>query len=348
MAAIEIGPSETLVGTLADRTGVPEYQIRLMALAGWEPWLIEPSDTAGKPGEAFENYLSYGSVLLTHAERPRRWVAGWRPWLSADPKRTPMWRACPECIRLAPPPARSFTLVSQIPLTLSCPEHWCRIEAVLFAHGDYFAWEKAGTVPVPAPTSVVTMDQLTHTAMRTGTVTLPLRGVHAGLWFRLLRTLIDEISIPPSKLTRRSRETMARIWDAAGHQPRAGISGAWRAYEALPWPRQQAFLEAAATALHLIETHQIKALGSWGHLLIAEPHRPLPDGTIPDSVRAAEQRQDLDEALTAARADPVQAQELLALLAPKPGSKKFAQVREDLIMLGVPEGNLPPAPAGLA
>ncbi|MDQ0029045.1 hypothetical protein [Arthrobacter bambusae] len=188
------------------------------------------------------------------------------------------------------------------------------------------------------------MDRLTHAALRTGVVTLPRRAVHAGVWFRLLRTLIDEISIPPSKLTRRAQRAVVRIWDAAGHRPRAGVSVAWRTYESLPWPRQQAALEAAAAALHLIETREITTEGSLASLLTIEPHKPVPDGRKPETVRAAELVHALEDALAAARADPLEAHRLLALLAPNPGSKRFGSVREDLIMLGIPVHNLPPDP----
>lgn len=340
MAGIDSAPPEAIQRTLAERTAVPWDRIRRMTLAGWEPWLIEPPES--DPGVAFENYARQHSVLLRQGESPRRQVPGWRPWLPADPRRAPMRRACPTCIGLSPAGRRSFTLVSQLPLTLTCPAHGCRLEPAFGAPGVYFAWEKPDTTPTPAPTAVVAMDRLTHTALRTGTVALARRAVHAGVWFRLLRTLIDEVSTPLSKLPAPSRRAVTSIWDAAGHPVRAGVIGAWRAYEALPWPRQQATLEAAAAALHLIGTHQITANGPLGALLTVEPHWPLPDGRSAEAVRAAELNQALEDALASARADPLEAHRLLALLAPHPGSKRFARVREDLIMLGIPENNLPP------
>ncbi|GAB4097900.1 hypothetical protein GCM10028789_00620 [Sinomonas halotolerans] len=339
MAGIDSAPPEQLLRTLAERTAVPEHRVRRMTLAGWEPWLIEP--VGPEPGKAFENYVLQHSVLLGPTARPRRLLSGWRPWLPADPRRIPMRRACPSCISSAQQAARSFTLVSQIPLTLTCPDHGCRLEPAFGAPGICFFWESPETAPAPAPAAVVAMDRLTHAALQAGTVALPRRTVHAGVWFRLLRTLIDEISIPLSKLPARSRRSVTLVWEAAGHPLRAGVVGAWRAYEALPWPRQQATLEAASAALHLIETGEITAEGTLGALLTAEPHRPLPDGRTPEAVRAAELNQALEDALAAARADPLEAHRLLALLAPNPGSKRFATVREDLIMLGIPEQNLP-------
>ncbi|WP_077490688.1 TniQ family protein [Sinomonas mesophila] len=213
MAGIDSAPPEQLLGTLAERTGVPLDRIRPMALAGLEPWIIEPVET--EPGMAFENYVHQHSVLLGPRDRPRRLLSGWRPWLPADPRRTPMRRACPSCISTTPLALRSFTLVSQIPLTLTCPDHGCRLEPAYGAPGICFFWESPETARAPAPAAVVAMDRLTHAALSTGAVALPRRTVHAGVWFRLLRTLIDEISIPLSKLPARSRRAVA----ASGRRP---------------------------------------------------------------------------------------------------------------------------------
>lgn len=96
-------------------------------------------------------------------------------------------------------------LTATIPLTLSCPGHGRRLEnagtvAVAAALGQP-APDRAATEPIPA------MDRLTHQGMTTGTVTLPRRAVHVGVWFRLLRTLLDEVSTV--KRSRTGRATPA-------------------------------------------------------------------------------------------------------------------------------------------
>lgn len=42
---------------------------------------------------------------------------------------------------------------------------------------------------------LATLDRYTAQALTTGQVTLPGRTVHAGAWFRLLRSLLDEVSL---------------------------------------------------------------------------------------------------------------------------------------------------------
>ncbi len=79
----------------------------------------------------------------------------------------------------------------------------------------------------------------------------------------------------------RSRRTVQRIWQMTGHPMRADIVGPWRPYEALPWPKQQMLLQAAATAGHLIEAGEVTTRGSLALLLTRELHRSVHGGTPP-------------------------------------------------------------------
>src|SRR5260370_7047650 len=55
--------------------------------------------------------------------------------------------------------------------------------------------------PVPVDEPLATLDRYTYEGLITGRVTLPGRSVHVGVWFRLLRSLLDE---PPLTLTTRT------------------------------------------------------------------------------------------------------------------------------------------------
>lgn len=56
---------------------------------------------------------------------------------------------------------------------------------------------------------------------RAGRVALP-RSVHVGVWFRLLRSLLDEVSLALTTRSKHGRVTSERIWRAIGRPPRAG------------------------------------------------------------------------------------------------------------------------------
>lgn len=318
-----------------------------MTIAGWVPWLVDTLAPEQVLGAAFDTYVRQGSVLLTAKERPGRQVPGWRAWLPTDPQRGPLRRACPTCQSTAADGPFGFTLMSQLPLTLSCPQHSCRLEAAFGGLGAFVAWEKPDTRAHPAPAPVIAMDARTHEGLRTGAVLLPHRAVHVGVWLRLLRTLIDEVSTPFSVLRTGSRRTMGRVWEMTGQPPRGGMVGPWRPYEALPWPQQQMFLEAAATALHLIEAGEATAHGTLSALLTPEPIRHVPNGAPPPP-RARNYWQPamdaIDEAVALAREDPTAARQLLSVLTALTRSEvAFHRVRDDLIALGVPGDHLPRA-----
>jgi hypothetical protein len=100
------------------------------------------------------------------------------------------------------------------------------------------------------------MDRLTWQGITTGSVTLPGRPVHVGVWLRIMRTLLDEVSIRQGRLTRKSAASIAMIWEATGRPPRGGLT-VWRPYERLGPALQRAMTEAAATALQLAASGEI-------------------------------------------------------------------------------------------
>ena len=344
---LDLDPPTGVLTALKKRTGVPLVRLRRMTVAGWVPWLLDPLEAEPAPGMAFDTYVRQDSVLLGPGEAPHRQVPGWRAWVPADPARAPMRRACPVCIANASPAARQFTLVSQLPVTLSCPDHGCRLQEAMGARGTFFAWAAADTHPIAVQDAISVMDRRTEEAMRISIVALPGRDVHTGVWFRLLRTLIEELSTPLSKLRRGSQRAVCLTWQVTGHPLRIGM-GAWRPYEALLWPRQQAFLEAAATAMHLIETGEVPTAGGLGPLLRPTPHQPVGDGTAPVNEPVTRWKQTMDalnDAIAAARENPAEAQQLLAVLtAWKATPATVQRARQDLIAAGVPEEYIPEVP----
>lgn len=166
------------------------------------------------------------------------------------------------------------------------------------------------------------MDRLTWEGMTTSMVTLPRRAVHVGVWLRLLRTLLDEVSLSDSRIRRRSATAISQAWEATGSPPRAGLN-VWRPYEALSPPRQEAMMEAAAFALDLIQAGTITARGTLGHLLTPEPDQDVYAGDPPGAAEEArvilrrswdEARQDMEAWFQAARTDPGVARQILRTL----------------------------------
>ncbi|WNF25328.1 hypothetical protein RI138_00110 [Streptomyces sp. C11-1] len=61
-------------------------------------------------------------------------------------------------------------------------------------------------------------DRYTHQALTTGRVDLPGRAVHAGVWFRLLRSLLNEVSPATSSQGAHGKGTLQLIWQDTGHR----------------------------------------------------------------------------------------------------------------------------------
>lgn len=340
IGSLDLEAPAELITILAERTGAPTDQVRRMTVAGWVPWLLDSLDPEPTPGAAFDTYVRQDSVIITLKERPQRKVLNWRAWLPLSSQNRPVSRVCPACVDSATAGALTLPLIAQLPITLTCACHGRRLEPA-FGPYAFFGWEHSETNDRPVPRPVAIQDARTEEALSTGTVGLPRRTVHVGVWFRLLRTIIEEISIPLSKLPVRPRRTIELIWRTAGHPTRAGLIGVARTYETLPWPQQEMHLEAAATAVHLVETGEIDARGTLGHLLTPEPDHPTHDGSPPRDFWD-EAREAMVEALTLAQHDPRVADRMLATLTSLTRTEKtFQSIRSDLISLDVPAAFLP-------
>jgi hypothetical protein len=231
-------------------------------------------------------------------------------------------------------------LVSQIPLTLTCPIHQRELEPVFGPHGTVTGFEHEDSNPVKGP-AVVAMDARTHEGLATGQVSLPRCQVHVGVWLRMLRTLLEELHAPISKIRPRSHRTIDLIWTTAGYLRRAG-GGRWKPFESLTWDRQRKTLHAAAIAIDLIESERITAYGTRGHLLLPEPEVHLEPGQRPPVNHWQRAQEALEEAVALAKASPQDAHQLMTSLGYFcTRAELFDRLRDGLIDMGVPSLFLP-------
>ena len=343
---LDLEPPPGVLDALHERTGAPRDQLARMTIAGWVPWLLDTLDPS-HGGAAFETHVQQGSVILAPGQAIKRDLPTWRPWL---PDRPMMRRACPRCMDDAGGETAVLTLVSRIPLTIGCPRHGYRLESMFGSLGNFIAWEDENMIPTPTDPRVTAMDRRTHEGLATGTVTLPGRPVHVGVWLRLLRTLLDEVNSQTSTVPPSSRNKLHQVWQAIGRPPRAGQI-TWRPYESLDWPTQQQMLHAAAAALDLIQTGRIKAAGTLGALLHAEPHPAVYDGDPPhhredpDPTTTVWQTAmaSLCDVINISRHDADEARRLLALLTGSArNSAAHGRIRDEMIETGIPADFLPP------
>lgn len=313
---LDFDPPVPVLEELILRSGLDGNRLRTMSMAGWVPWLF---DSLVPDPDSYKTYVHQMSVLLPPRRRKIYAPGQWLPWVPEDKIR----RACPECLASSGPAV--LQLFWQLPLMLSCPVHGRRIETYEGQPPEYIWW----TTPVrdqrAVPEASSLMDRRTWQAATTGSVDLPRHPVHAGIWFRLLRTLLDELTTTQGRYGRQLEEVRL-IWDNCGHPFRAGLH-AWQSYETLHWTTQQQLLEAAAASMELIEAGSLTALGTSAYLLLPEPAGSINNGTPPGlpTENAGGQKHpnlgdlwqqavdSLNVAVEAAREDPLAAKQLYGL-----------------------------------
>jgi hypothetical protein len=339
-ADLDFDPPPEILQALADRTGIDLGVMRMTTIAGWMPWLagtLEPYDGQ----EAFDSYVRQDSVLLAPGEAGRNTVPHWVPWIRAHGQE---WRTearvCPACMASGNPGA---SLIAALPVMTTCGEHGLRLQTEV-------AVRLAALDPDPEPFPpalgpVIAMDRLMWEGLASGRVTLPGRAVHVGVWFRLLRTLLDEVSMAASQVSSRSAAALAEVWAATGRAPRGGLT-VWRPYERLHPPLQQAMIEAAAAALRMAATGEITARGTLARCLAPEPHRDVYEGDREEWERRqaeAELRARCQQQVALARRDPAAARQLLAMFTA--GCSTYASFYRERRFLvtsaGIPDELLP-------
>jgi hypothetical protein len=174
-----------------------------------------------------------------------------------------------ECVPWLADTGRGVVLLAALPLMTSCAEHGCRLENLHDVRRAHRYGE--AMLPRPVPDAVAALDRLTFEGITTMTVTLPAQTLHVGKWLRLLRTLLDEVSMVDSRAGPGAAAVLHQIWDTAGLPLRARLSF-WRPYERLSPPRQEAMLHAAATAAQLAADGAITPGGTLGSVSRPAPH----------------------------------------------------------------------------
>lgn len=340
---LDVAAPEEFINQLAGRTRTGTDTIRAMTLGGQTPWLLDQLEPAA---EAYTTYTRQLAVLLPRGRRRDRTVEDWRAWLPTDAG----WqhRACPRCTMESTPPC-PYQLAWLVPLMLSCPVHHCRLERHNGPVGYHDFWHVSPGRPEPRPVgaAIRSMDQRTWQALTTGSVALPRHRVHAGLWFRLLRTLLDELGATiiecgaPGRLTR-------QVWDRTGHPVRAG-QGPWRPYEELTDQRQLQSLEAAATAIHLFETRAMTCPGREAEVFLPQPDISRDPGsteqtTDPTAIRWQEIKKNFQAVVEEARTTPETARQLFnfCTMYRRDNDEVIQGVRSNFTELGIPSDYLSP------
>ncbi|AWK15112.1 TniQ family protein (plasmid) [Candidatus Fukatsuia symbiotica] len=307
---LDLAPPLSLLTALAQRSGVGLERLHCMSFSCWMPWLLDSLDD--EVTSALETYVFQFSVLLPKKNRKVRHIASWRAWLPMQS----IHRACPICLNDSVD--HPILLAWQLPLMLSCPTHGCWLEPYLGGPWQFMCWETKSCEPREASEPILVMDRRTWQALTAGCVELPRRRVHAGLWFRLLRTLLDELNTPLSYCGSYGRD-IRYVWEQSGYPLRAKQT-LWHPYESLNTSVQLQMLEAAATAIHLVESRMLSPYGEQAELFLTEPQTKFINGLQPTDTGKnepinywREAAKAIEEAIIEARHNPEAARSLFWL-----------------------------------
>ncbi|CNI48216.1 TniQ family protein [Yersinia ruckeri] len=314
-------PSASLLDALSDKSGLTLAQLRGMHLSGWIPWLLDSMDD--NIPSAQKTYVSQLSVLMSASYRKVKPHTQWQAWIPSEA----IHRACPQCLGDRPSEG-ALLLTWKLPLMLSCPIHGCWLESYREKFGLFHRWVKIPGNLRQASFAVSVMDRLTWQALTVGHVDLPRRRVHAGLWFRLLRTLLDELSMPLVR-SRSYTKNLLCIWEKS-HYPLCTNSH----FEMLPLQDQLGMLEAAANAVVLLGEGALQPEGKFAELFLAEPQGDFTNGLTACENLRREFHLDVRQSIARARQEPKVARALFHIL--MYGKTTFTD-REEIYALFVKE-----------
>lgn len=258
---LDTDPPALLLERLAERSGISAEQLGTMTIQGWVPRLI---DSLKPDAGSYPRYVREHALLYPTEFRQHQVFHGWVPWMSAH--RMGENATCRFCLREDPEPYRRLSW--RMAWMTSCPVHGILLEERYIVAGQVLS--EAVDEPVPAPTEILTLDRFTRQAIEEGRVALPHNLVSDGIWLRVLRTLLDELSLPAVPL-KQYRPTLSTIWGTLGLGIRQGMRSAAIPFEMLDLERQFLLMRAAGVAVELLMKGEFKRVGRDAFLFVASP-----------------------------------------------------------------------------
>lgn len=328
---LDYNPSNKLLEIISHRSHLSFDRLYRMTFRSWMPFILDPHELAP---HRFETYVFQYLFLLSSYASSYSVAANWRPWFG----HCETVRACQLCLESN---LKGVIHLSwKLPFMMTCPLHKCRLQACINYSRGYVYWKKEEVMDHPVTKDILTMDRRTQQALMTGKVDLARGSIHAGVWFRFLRSLLNELSLPLS-CHRARRTDIEKIWHQCGYPLRAGLH-IWKPYEYLSLPLQMMLLEASATAMGMFEAGKLQVSGKFFRLFLPDPmsEDDWPPGHLEFVPMISQSRsfEDLfDQAVAKAKTDREAAQELRALyLWGRKDPDVIKQIDAIFLKLGIP------------
>lgn len=190
---LDIDPPENLLKAVSARTGISLERVQRTTIAGMRRFLYAYFD---------RNFSGNDTVLIAQPKPPQHRQL--QKWILRH-ELTNEFTACRLCLDTYPDAA--ILLPWRLRIMTSCPVHGIMLEAVEIIE-ETPKWRNDGAEE--APELVHLLDCRTWQALSTGYVTLPSGLIYAGLWFRLLRTIWNELNRP---LQECREQSLLSVWN---------------------------------------------------------------------------------------------------------------------------------------
>jgi hypothetical protein len=240
---IDLNPPYRLLEGLAERTNIEVSDIRALTAQSYVPLLID--SLAPMPGY-YANYAYQFNLILSRKKPMDRNVEEWIPWFTI--KRFLKTHGCKACID--EDKQAYIRLHWRFPWMMSCPKHGLLLKEVsLFSwpldRKVQALWAEGAEQAQEAPETLVCMDAITLKAVTLGTTNVPARNMHGGVWLRMLRVLLEELSLPASLLPTQIRHLVESFWKEINLPFRYSLSR-WRPFEEYKQESQYVLMHLAS------------------------------------------------------------------------------------------------------
>lgn len=261
---LNVAAPKAMVQDIAHLSGLTIERIRAMTLAGVVPMVDQPATPDG-----FRRYLNGFSVLRVapHSEGSiiRLPTVPWKPTRQSR-------LVCPDCL-LADEVAY-MRLTWAMELTITCPTHGLRLVPHPAHAGDRTLNNDGWLQRTPAASEdVLRLDRMTSFGVERGWVLMPQgRRMPVVMWFRLLRSFIDELMRPEEhhEWGLIAGKDFARIWKRAGHRNPPTRANSHTTFEDGGDAFRYVLLRAAAAGVALIMEGEIVPKSSRAQMLCPE------------------------------------------------------------------------------
>ena len=240
---IDLNPPYRLLEGLAERTGIEISEIRALTAQAYVPLLI---DSLTPLPEYYAEYAYHFNLILSRKKLMNRNVENWIPWLTTE--RFLKTQGCKACIEEDKEPY--IRLYWRFSWMMSCPKHGLLLKEVRLFSGSLdwkmrAIWTDNSEKPQEAPETLSRMDAITLKAVTLGVTQVPAGNMHGGVWLRMLRALLEELSLPVAFMPIKARLLIESFWKEINLPFRYGISR-WRPFEEYKQESQYTLMHLAS------------------------------------------------------------------------------------------------------